>query len=64
MVQSVEAQARALTARLDLDKLQNPREVAKLAERYVVPAAGSGSGAAAGAASPLLNLLPAGGLLA
>jgi uncharacterized protein DUF1217 len=38
-VQSVEAQARALTARLDLRKLQNPREVAKLAERYVVAAA-------------------------
>ena len=52
---------RALTARLDLGKLQNPREVAKLAERYVVAAAGSG---AAGAASPLLGLLPAGGLLA
>jgi Protein of unknown function (DUF1217) len=63
VVQSVEAQARALTARLDLDKLQNPREVAKLAERYVVAAAGSGSGTA-GATSPLLSLFPAGGLLA
>lgn len=61
-VQSVEAQARALTARLDLGKLQNPREVAKLAERYVVAAAG-GAGAAS-AASPLPGLLPAGGLLA
>ena len=61
-VQSVEAQARALSARLDLDKLQNPREVAKLAERYVVAAAGGGG--AAGATSPLLGLFPAGGLLA
>lgn len=63
VVQSVEAQARALTSRLDLDKLQNPREVAKLAERYVIAAAGSGGGTA-GAASPLLSLFPAGGLLA
>lgn len=61
-VQSVEAQARALTSRLDLGKLQDPREVAKLAERYVVAAAGNGGGA--GAASPLLSLFPAGGLLA
>lgn len=60
VVQPVETQARALASRLDLDKLQNPREVAKLAERYVVAAAGSG----AGAASPLLSLFPAGGLLA
>ncbi len=62
VVQPVETQARALTARLDLGKLQDPREVAKLAERYVVAAAGDG--AAAGAASPLLGLFPAGGLLA
>ena len=63
VVQSVEAQARAVTARLDLGKLQNPREVAKLAERYVVAAA-NGNGAAAAASSPLLSLFPAGGLLA
>jgi Protein of unknown function (DUF1217) len=63
VVQPIETQARALTARLDLDKLQNPREVARLAERYVVAAAGS-NGGTAGAASPLLSLLPAGGLLA
>ena len=60
-VQSVEAQARAVTSRLDLKKLQDPREVAKLAERYVVAAANSGTGAAA---SPLLGLIPAGSLLA
>ncbi|GAA0574981.1 hypothetical protein GCM10009416_12060 [Craurococcus roseus] len=63
VVQPVETQARAITARLDLAKLQDPREVAKLAERYVVAAAGSG-GTAAGASSPLLSLVPAGGLLA
>src|SRR3712207_1865753 len=39
VVQPVETQARALTARLDVAKLQNLREVAKLAERYVVAAA-------------------------
>lgn len=44
-VQSVETQARVIASRLDLAKLQNPREVAKLAERYVVAAAGSGDGA-------------------
>ena len=42
-LQSVEAQARTLTSRLDVAKLQNPREVAKLAERYVVAAAGAAS---------------------
>ena len=63
MVQSVEAQARAVTSRLDLAKLQDPREVAKLAERYVVAAAGNAA-ATTGAVSPLLGLFPAGGLLA
>jgi hypothetical protein len=63
VVQPIETQARAITARLDLAKLQDPREVAKLAERYVVAAAGNG-GTAAGASSALLGLLPAGGLLA
>ena len=45
-LQSVEAQARTLTSRLDVAKLQNPREVAKLAERYVVAAAGAATDAA------------------
>jgi len=53
-IQPVETQARAITSRLDLSKLQNPREVAKLAERYVVAAAGTGTG---GPVSPLLALL-------
>jgi hypothetical protein len=44
-VQPVETQARAIASRVDIAKLQNPREVAKLAERYVVAAAGSGSAA-------------------
>ncbi len=35
-VQSVEAQGRALTARLDITKLQDPREVNRLAERYLM----------------------------
>jgi hypothetical protein len=35
-IQSVEAQARTLRARLDLDKLQDPREVQRLAERYLI----------------------------
>lgn len=62
-IQPVETQARAITSRLDLGKLQNPREVAKLAERYVVAAAGTGAGGAASPLSGLLGLLPAGGLL-
>ncbi len=61
-VQPIETQARALASRLDLGKLQNPREVAKLAERYVVAAASGGE--TAGASSSLLSLFPAGGLLA
>lgn len=44
-VQPVETQARAISSRLDLSKLQNPREVAKLAERYVLAAGSSGSAA-------------------
>ena len=34
-VQSVEAQVRAVDTRLDITKLQNPREVQRLAERYL-----------------------------
>ena len=53
-VQPVETQARAVTTRLDLAKLQDPRQVQKLMERYVINAAGGGSGAAS---SPLAALL-------
>ena len=47
-VQSVEAQVRALDNRFDIAKLQNPREVQKMAERYLTnlslsTAAGGGS---------------------
>jgi Protein of unknown function (DUF1217) len=42
-LQSVEAQARTLGSRFKLASLQSPREVAKLAERYVVMAAASAS---------------------
>lgn len=54
-VQSVEAQARAVTSRLDLTKLKDPREVARIAERYVLAAAGKDAGDGAGAG--LLALL-------
>ena len=56
-VQSVEAQARAVASRLDIGKLQNPKEVAKLAERYVVAAAGTSSSASGTAVSLLSGLL-------
>ena len=49
VVQSVETQARAVTSRLKLADLQDPRKVQKLAERYVI-AAGRGPAAAARAA--------------
>lgn len=65
VVQPIETQARAVASRLDLAKLQDPREVAKLAERYVIAASGGGGGAAGGGSgSHLLGLFPAGGLLA
>ncbi len=51
-VQSVEAQAKAVDTRLNIAKLQNPKEVQKLAERYLTNlalnnAASSNSGLAA-----------------
>lgn len=66
-VQSVEAQARAVEQRFDTSKLANPREVSKMAERYLLTAGAAGGGG--GSASPLLALFgggggfPAGGLL-
>ncbi len=41
-VQSVEAQARAVSARLDIDNLQDPRQVTRLAERYLMQRATEG----------------------
>ncbi len=58
-LQSVEAQARAVSARLDVARLQDSREAARIAERYVLAAAGSASGAG-GVGLPGL---PTGGLL-
>ena len=41
-MQSVEAQARAVTSRLNLEQLTRPGEVDKLVSRYLVSRAGSG----------------------
>ncbi|MBP0445506.1 DUF1217 domain-containing protein [Roseomonas sp. SSH11] len=52
-IQEVETQARAITSRIDLSKLADPRQATKLAERYVMTAAGGGMG---GSGSGLLSL--------
>lgn len=67
-IQSVEAQARALESRLRLDRLNDPREVQRLAERYLISRAGesgaAGPGAPSAGTSNALGLLglPPGGL--
>ncbi len=43
-VQSVETQARAITSRMKVADLQDPKTVQALAQRYVMAQAGSGSG--------------------
>ncbi|MFC7473222.1 DUF1217 domain-containing protein [Dankookia sp. GCM10030260] len=43
-VQSVETQARAISARMKVADLQDPRKVQALAQRYVMAQAGSGGG--------------------
>jgi hypothetical protein len=53
-IQPVETQARAITSRLPIEKLRDPREVQRLAERYVLNRAQSA--APAQPASPLLSL--------
>ncbi|MCO6419579.1 DUF1217 domain-containing protein [Siccirubricoccus sp. KC 17139] len=53
-VQSVEAQARAITSRLKLADLQDSRKVQLLAQRYVMARADTSAGTAS---SPLLSLL-------
>lgn len=50
-IQEVSTQARAVTSRLDLSKLTDPKQAAKLAERYVMAANSAGSGS-----SSLLSL--------
>lgn len=52
-VQSVEAQARAINSRLKVEGLSDPKQVIKLAERYVNVRASDASG---GFSSPLLSL--------
>jgi hypothetical protein len=47
-VQSVEAQGRAVSARLKVESLQDDRTVRKLAERYLVTAANNAAAAAGG----------------
>ncbi len=54
VVQPIETQAAAITSRLKLADLNDPRALQKLAQRYVISTAGSGSGSASG---PLLSLL-------
>ncbi|HEY8612044.1 MAG TPA: DUF1217 domain-containing protein [Roseomonas sp.] len=48
-IQEVETQARAITSRIDLAKLTDAKQATKLAERYVMSAAGSGTATASGA---------------
>ena len=58
VVQSIETQARAVTSRLDLNKLAKPGELQKLAERYLSARASKGnSGLAAAMAARGLTLL-------
>lgn len=52
-IQEVTTQARAVTSRLDLSKLTDPRQATKLAERYIMAA----NGGAGGNATSLLSLL-------
>ncbi|MFN3447150.1 MAG: DUF1217 domain-containing protein [Roseococcus sp.] len=59
-IQSVEAQARALTARLDLSKLQDPKEVQRLAERYLIARAREEEGGGAGNALAQFGIPPGG----
>jgi hypothetical protein len=54
VVQSVEAQARAVTSRLKIEDLQDPKKVQLLAQRYVMRQAGS---ATSGGTGSLLSLL-------
>ena len=43
-IQSVETQARAVRARLDITKLEDPKEVQRLAERYLMNRANENAG--------------------
>ncbi|TCH98649.1 DUF1217 domain-containing protein [Roseococcus sp. SYP-B2431] len=54
-VQPVETQARAVQARLKLDKLDNPREVQRLAERYLANVAMNEAGISGASSLALLG---------
>lgn len=51
-LQSVEAQARAVEARLDVGRLRNPAEAQRLVERYLIARAGEAQPDGAGAGLP------------
>jgi len=51
VVQSVETQGRAVTSRLKLESLQDPKQVRKLAERYLINAANAAAGSATSGSS-------------
>jgi len=54
-VQPVETQARAITARLRLDDLQDPQKVQQLAQRYVMAQAGDATSSSAGSILSLIR---------
>lgn len=57
-VQSVEAQGRAVAARLDIEDLQDPKAVRKVAERYLIAAANEAAASQAATPSdPLSQIL-------
>ena len=58
-VQSVETQARAVTTRLKLADLQDPKKVQQLAQRYVTGGAQAGSGSLHPGSAALSCLTPA-----
>ncbi|MBS7792628.1 DUF1217 domain-containing protein [Roseococcus sp. SDR] len=59
-IQSVETQARAVRARLDISKLEDPKEVQRLAERYLMNRARSESGSSAAAILARFGFPPGG----
>ena len=59
-IQSVEAQARAVDSRFKVEKLQNPAEARRLAERYLISLQGSDTGSTTTATGSLPGVTPAG----
>lgn len=56
-VQSVETQGRAVTSRLDLGSLQDPKAVRKLVERYLITAATEAADSAAGTTTDAITTI-------